>query len=154
MIASDSVRPQPDLNYRDTFILVAADCKAVTGVVPPPKAKGKSVAEIQYALLAARPYGYTQEEILFESHIQRSGIGTDEIDGRRRELWDTFFSKPMACLRASPLPKTYGWGIHFDGAGRAALYACDSAEYRHFAMGRDGGPKLLNAMRNKRALKP
>jgi len=31
-------------------------------------------------------------------------------------------SKPHPCLRASMLPKRYGWGVHYDGNGRITLY--------------------------------
>lgn len=33
-------------------------------------------------------------------------------------------------LRASALPKKYGWGVHFDKNGNAALYGRESQEYR------------------------
>jgi Family of unknown function (DUF6157) len=40
-----------------------------------------------------------------------------------------FFSKGQACLRASPLVKQYGWGVHHDAKGRVALIAAESPEY-------------------------
>ena len=58
-----------------------------------------------------------------------------------------------ACLRASDLGKSYGWGIHADAAGRLALHPCGSAEYDELASGRasDGTPvKVVRAMRAKR----
>ena len=53
-------------------------------------------------------------------------------------------------MRASPLPKKYGWGVHHDRAGRIALYGVESEEYRRFASGA-GGVKVVMALRSKRA---
>nr|WP_281349931.1 DUF6157 family protein [Paenibacillus tengchongensis] len=60
------------------------------------------------------------------------------------------FAKKHPCLRASMLPKRYGWGVHFNGEGRIALYAMESPEYDHYAAGGEPGVKLLDAMRSKR----
>ena len=54
-------------------------------------------------------------------------------------------------MRASPLPKRYGWGVHYDHEGRIAIHAVESATYEHLVHGGEGGPKLLKAMRSKRA---
>jgi Family of unknown function (DUF6157) len=61
------------------------------------------------------------------------------------------FAKPQACMRTSPLPKRYGWGVHYDGCGRLALYAMESEEYQHFAEGKSSGVKVVTALRSKRA---
>jgi hypothetical protein len=59
-----------------------------------------------------------------------------------------FFSKGQACLRSSSLTKTYGWGIHLNNEGMAAIYSADSEEYKKYSEYK----KLnhLKAMRNKR----
>jgi len=142
-----------DLESKDTFILVAPDCKADEGTPPKPRRGKPTVAEIQFEMLSQHPYRYTQPEVLFESHVRRRGLAEAEIKRRRQELWDEFFSKSQACLRASPLPKTYGWGIHFNGEGKAALVARESKQYAQFAKPKKGGPALFFAMRNKRATK-
>ena len=139
------------MNYSDTLILVATDCKAGTAIVPPSRAGAKTVAELQYEMMSSAPYRHTQEDILFEVHLRRADLSDADRKRRRDELREAFFQKPQACLRASPLPKTYGWGIHFDGEGRAALVARESAQYARMADGGRGGPKLLAAMRSKRA---
>ena len=41
-----------------------------------------------------------------------------------------FFARPQACLRGSPLPKTYGWRLLFDDDGRVALCAVESPVYQ------------------------
>jgi hypothetical protein len=51
-------------------------------------------------------------------------------------------------MRASPLTKQYGWGAHYDEAGRIALYAVQSEEYRRFS--RDTTVRKFSAMRSKR----
>ncbi|WP_255596522.1 DUF6157 family protein [Paenibacillus sp. S150] len=48
------------------------------------------------------------------------------------------------------LPKKYGWGVHYNGEGKIALYGKDSPGYAHFTSGGDSGVKQLNAMRNKK----
>ncbi len=95
-------------------------------------------------MLYDTPYKYTQEDILFLVHALRADIPTSEYP----EAHKAFYAKPQACLRACPLAKTYGWGIHFDEAGKAAIYAVESEEYQRFAK----DPKLqqLYAMRSKR----
>src|SRR5690606_39462496 len=72
-----------------------------------------------------------------------------EVERRRGELWASFFQKSRPCFRASPLPKTHGWGIHFDHQGRAALYAVESNEYQEFVSGQRGDVKLLFAVDRK-----
>lgn len=137
------------MNYIDTFISVAPDTTAKTGTVPPARDAAKSIARLEFELISARPHAYTQEEVQFAVHLQRRGIRADELATRRTELWSEFFSKPMACMRCSPLPKSYGWGLHFDGAGRVALVAMDSAEYRRLS--RDARITQVSALRSKRA---
>jgi hypothetical protein len=53
-------------------------------------------------------------------------------------------------MRASALPKKYGWGAHYDGQGRIALYAMESEAYRQFADGQVSGVKVVAALRSKR----
>ena len=143
--------PAQDLTCCDTLILVAPDCGAENATVPPPRGDAPTVATIQYEMLSVHPYQFTQPEILFESFVKRSGLSTAEIKRQRSELWEQFFSKSQACLRASPLPKTYGWGIHFNSEGKGALVARESAEYRRLADPARGKVKQVAAMRNKRA---
>ncbi len=76
----------------------------------------------------------------------------EERISRKDEIWGALFSKSHPCLRASMLPKRYGWGVHFNAEGKIALYAKESPEYDHFTSHEDAGVKLLNAMRSKRSL--
>ena len=132
-------------NYHQTFISVAEDCRAVAGEVPPRKDGPPTVASLQHELLSAAPYTMTSDDLLFEVFARRNAVP----DAERAEARATFFSRSQACLRASPLAKTYGWGIHHDADGRVAIYAMESPEYR--ALQVDAAVKQLRAVRSRRA---
>jgi hypothetical protein len=136
------------LNYLDTFIQVAADSPVTGGVVPAMRDTKKPAHLIQYELISRNPYSYTQEDILWETYIRHRDVpGNEATSDQRRE----FLRKSQPCLRASALPKKYGWGFHFDLEGKVALYAMESEEYRRFIEPAGDGPELLPAMRSKRA---
>lgn len=137
-------------NYYNTFITVAPDCPATKGTVPPDKKSGKSKAGIEFELISSHPYEYTQEDILYEVHIRQKGIPQEELEERGTQMRDEFFQKPTACMRASMLPKKFGWGLHFDTEGKVALVPMESDLYREFAGGEREGVKVLAAMRNAR----
>jgi Family of unknown function (DUF6157) len=121
------------VNYIDTFIAVAPDTRATPGTVPPERGGGRSVAALEYELISAQPYTLTQEDVQFAVYVQRQGIPAARLAAERAGLWDAFFSQPMACMRSSPLPKSYGWGLHFDGEGRVALVAMESPDYERLS---------------------
>jgi hypothetical protein len=137
------------VNYVNTFIAVAPDTAAKAGTVPPGRSDKKSIAQLEYELISGKPYTLTQEEVQFSVHVQRQGISAAELKARRTKLWSEFFSKPMACMRASPLPKSYGWGLHFDAEGKVALVAIESPKYRRLL--KNSATRQLSAMRSKRA---
>lgn len=125
-------------NYRSTFITAAADCPAEVGEAP-----AGGMAGLQYEVLAQAPaYSMTSDDLLFETERRRKNLqGTAEQRA-------AFFAKPQPCLRASPLPKRYGWGIHHDENGRVALVARGGEEYRRLSSSPE--VKVVPAMRNKR----
>ena len=129
-------------DYFSTFITASPDSKAEQGVPP---AKPETIAGWQYALLSQHPYSRTSDELLFEIHCRRSGI-----DGAAKaaEL-DAFLTRSKACLRASPLVKQHGWGLHFDEDGKVALYGLETPEYRTLTQG--DGVKVIPGMRSSRA---
>ncbi len=135
------------MGYTNTFIAVAEDCRAATGEVPPDRGGAPTVAGIQYAMLTADPGRWTQEDVLIAS---APGIrGRTDVDaGELERLRAEYFAQPRACLRASPLPKTFGWGLHYDEAGRITLHAVDSDSYARLS--RDPGLTQLRAMRSRR----
>lgn len=137
-------------NYYDTFIKVSADCPADCGLVPPDKKSGKSKPGIEFELVASHPYSYTQEDLLYETHIRHKGVSAEQLQASGTQMRDEFFQKPMPCLRASMLPKKYGWGIHFNSEGKLALVPVESADYKRFVEGDNGSVKVVAAMRNSK----
>lgn len=96
-------------NYYNTFIRIAPDSKAKSAEVPPLK-EPRSAARRAYDMLADSPYQYTSDDVLYEVSARPRGISRE-----------AFFSKGQACFRASPLTKRYGFGLHYDAAGRMAV---------------------------------
>jgi hypothetical protein len=121
-------------NYRDTLITVSTDCPVSEGTIPE---KPGTIATVQHALLG-QPYAMTSDDLLYETHRARGG------DKSREE----FFARPQACLRASPLVKQYGWGVHHDGEGRIALLDPQSDAYRRLLD--DDAVRKTPGMRSKR----
>jgi len=130
-------------NYFDTFIEVAEDTKAGCGTKPPAKDK-KTVAEMQYELLANNPYKFTSDDILFQVFAERNDLTKAEYKQAREQ----FFSKGQACLRCSPLTKTYGYGIHADSNGKAAIYGMETDEYQKYLA--DTNTKKVKAMKSSK----
>ena len=130
-------------NYFDTLIEVAEDTKATTGIRPPSKAK-PTVAQMQYDLIANHPYQFTSDDVLFQVYADRNDVLEAEYAQARAQ----FFSKGQACLRASPLTKTYGFGVHCDGEGKVALCGMETAAYQKFSA--DPAIKKVKAMKSSR----
>jgi len=132
-----------DNNNYNMFVEVAEDCPVTIAQIPKAKAGAKTVPLLQYEMIAAQPYIYTQEDVLFEVHATRNDI-PDELKAAAREK---FFSKGQPCLRTSSLGKRYGWGIHHNAEGKIALYGMDTAEYQ--ALKEDSNIKHVKAMRSR-----
>ena len=130
-------------NYFDTFIEVAEDTKADCGTIPSEKEK-KTVAEMQYELIAKNPYKFSSDDIFFQVFADRNDLTKAEYEKAREH----FFSKGQPCFRASPLTKTYGFGIHSDKNGKVALFGMESNEYRKFLA--DKSIKKIKAMKSSR----
>ncbi|MBX2923187.1 MAG: hypothetical protein KF746_13390 [Chitinophagaceae bacterium] len=128
-------------NYFDTFIEVAEDTKVDCGIKPPTKDK-KTVAELQYELIAKNPYQYTSDDIFFQVFADRNDLTKAE----HKQAREQFFSKGQPCFRASPLTKTYGFGIHSNSEGKIALYGMETKEYQKFLA--DTKIKKVKAMKS------
>jgi len=135
------------VSYTNTFIAVAEDCRATTGEVPTERSGTPTVASAQYAMLAGAPGRWTQEDVVLASSAGVRGRDIDEAE--RERLREEYFVQPRACLRASPLPKTLGWGLHYDAEGRITLHAVGSPEYAKWCS--DPSVTQLRAMRSSRA---
>jgi hypothetical protein len=130
-------------NYFDTFIEVAEDTKTDCGIKPPSK-ENKTVAEMQYELLSKNPYKFTSDDIFFQVYADRNDLTEAEYAQAREQ----FFSKGQPCFRASPLTKTYGFGIHSDSDGKIALFGMESDEYQKFLT--DKNIKKVKAMKSSK----
>lgn len=134
--------------YTSTFIAVAEDCRARTGELPAVRAGAPTVAAVQHAMLAAEPGRWTQEDVQLASAPGvrgRDDLTPEDLERLRAE----YFAEPRACLRASPLPKTLGWGLHYDAEGRITLHAVDAPSYTRLSS--DPTLTQLRAMRSQRA---
>lgn len=139
----------PQQFYHDTFIRVAPDSTATTGSVPPMRGGAPTVPLIEYELLSQQPYQLTQHDLIFETYIRRKGISEKEVKTCRDAIWKELFQKSHPCMRASLLPKKYGWGVHYDARGRIALHAVDSPAYAEFT-GSESKAAVVFAMRQSR----
>ncbi|MBF0292409.1 MAG: hypothetical protein HQK86_09665 [Nitrospinae bacterium] len=133
-----------DNNYYPTFIEVAADCPVKSSEVPKQRGEEKTIPVLQYEMIANNPYKYTQEDVLFEVFATRNNIPKENRADERKK----YFSKGQPCLRCSALGKRYGWGIHFNEKGMAAIYGVETAAYRNYA--KDKKLKHVKAMSSKR----
>ncbi|MCC6601417.1 MAG: hypothetical protein IT223_12205 [Crocinitomicaceae bacterium] len=131
-------------NYIDTFIEVAEDTKVSCGTKPTSKVNRKTIAEMQYEMLVNNPYEYTSDDILFQVFADRNDLTKAEYKQAREQ----FFSKGQPCFRASPLTKTYGFGIHADSNGKVAIFGMETELYEKL----QNDPKLskTKAMRTSK----
>jgi hypothetical protein len=136
------------MHITNTFVVSADDCPASRGVVPMRKGGRSTVAALEYDLLSAHPYRHTLEDLIFEVHLARNQVSEDERKARGAEIRAELFTRSHACMRASPLTKSYGWGAHYDANGRLAIYPRDSAEYARLS--KAGDLDVVKAMRNRR----
>ena len=130
-------------NYYNTFIEIAEDCPLQASELPPQKGEAKTIANIQFEMIAENPYQFTSDEVIFRGFALKN-----ELTSNLEQEKALFFAKGQACLRASPLTKRYGWGVHHDEAGKVALYPMESEEYQRFVQ--DPQVKKVKAMRSKR----
>lgn len=99
---------------------------------------------MQYEIMSKYPYKFTSDDVLFQIYADRHDLAKSEYKNAR----DQFFSKGQACLRTSPLAKTYGFGIHCDSEGRVALYGMETEKFQ--SLQSDRKIKKVKAMRSSR----
>lgn len=128
-------------NYFDTFIEVAEDTKVSCGTKPTSKDK-KTIAEMQYEMLVNNPYKFTSDDLFFQVFAERNDLTKAEY----KQAKEQFFSKGQPCFRASPLTKTYGFGVHSDNNGKVAIYGMETEQYQIFL--NDTKIKKVKAMRS------
>lgn len=135
-----------ETNYYTTLIQLADDCPARSSEVPEPRGGKQTVASMQYEMLVRHPFEHTQPELLFDIWHRRTH--PDAPPEERGRLHSQFWAKPQACLRSSPLPKRYGFGLLFDTKGRVKLCPAESDEY--LAVSDDAAVKKVKALRSSR----
>jgi hypothetical protein len=131
-------------NYFNTFIQIAEDCPVTQAEVPPLKGADKTITNLQFEMIIDNPYKYTSDDVIFHAYAVKNKITGKTAQAEARAA---FFSKGQACLRASPLTKRYGWGVHHNAEGKVAVYAVDSAEYKK--MVKDKLLKQVKGMKSK-----
>ncbi|MFD0715329.1 DUF6157 family protein [Paenibacillus sp. GCM10027626] len=132
------------MNYYNTFILVSEDCPVEESKAPELNGKKKTVAAYEYEMLKEKPAHYTQDELQFEVHMRHKEIAESDRD----EELSKFLAKSRACMRASALPKRYGYGIYFDQEGKAELVPVESDKYKQMQTRKD--LQIVKGMRSKR----
>lgn len=130
-------------NYTDTFIEAAEDCPVSKAQIPPKK-EVKTLAGYQYEKIIKNPYVFSSDDIIFEWFA----IKNDVTETEKQEEREKFFSKGQACLRASPLAKRYGFGLHHNSEGKVAIFPVESEEYQKFL--ENSSVVKVKAMRSKR----
>ena len=98
-----------NVDYTSTFITVAPDTSAVSGVEP----SGPTIAAATFSLIASTPYALRSSDVIFRVWASRHEVSPDSA-----AAWTSFYATQRACLRSSDLGKRYGWGIHADADGR------------------------------------
>ena len=131
-------------NYYNTFIEIAADSPFTNGEIPPQKAAKKTAANIQFELISKNPYQFTSDEVLFQVFAAKNDLTSSEFETAKNQ----FFSKGQPCLRASPLTKRYGWGVHYNKEGKIAIFGAETEAYEKFAT--DKNLKNLKAMKSSK----
>lgn len=132
-------------NYINTFIEVAEDCPARLAEIPPHKVGKETIANIQFKMIAENPYKYTSDDVIFQVFANKNAIkGKSQLEMER----EIFFSRGQACLRASPLTKRYGWGVHANAKGKVAIYPVESYQYKKLQ--KDKELVHVKAMRSKK----
>ena len=132
-------------HYRNTLIEVAEDCPATAAEVPRIRNGKKTRPVLEYEMVVNHPYEYTADDIAFETYALLHDIPQSSWPEKRPE----FLRKSHPRLRVSALAKHYGWGIHVNGDGKAALIAVESPEYTRLV--NDPGTTKVKAFRSKRA---
>jgi hypothetical protein len=131
------------------IVLVAEDCPAPAATTPTPGRAGPSVAQVQYELLVAEPFRWTEDDVLFESWWRRQDAAASASAAEKERARAEYLARPRPCLRASPLPTRFGWGLVFDDRDRVALCPVESPEYRAWAVG-EGGVEVQKSFRRSR----
>lgn len=101
--------------HREELIEVAEDYEGQYAQEPP-NGTSKTIARIEYELLIAHPYKFTERELFHEVHVVQRNKPHLKIDSYNIKR----------CL----LVQSFGWGIHRNREGKLALVVPDSDQYK------------------------
>jgi hypothetical protein len=136
------------MSYSNVFIKVSEDCPACRSETPVARRDTVPAHVIQYELLTRHPYRFGHEDLVYEVYVRQKGIPREVLATDAAKVREELFSKGHPCLRASALTKRYGFGAHYNEAGKIALYPVESPEYGQFMQ--NEAVRKLPAMRNKK----
>jgi hypothetical protein len=131
------------------IVLVAEDSPTRLAMPPSGGRSGPTVAQVQYEMLTAEPFRWTEDDVLFESWWRRQDAAGTASHAEKERARAEYLARPRPCLRASPLPQRYGWGLVFDDHERVALCPVESQEYQSLAAG-EGGVEVQKSFRRTR----
>lgn len=131
-------------NFVNTFIEVSEDCPVTKAKIPEERNGKKTIASLEYEMIKQHPYQFTSDDVLFQVYVQRNNVAHKQL----KEEKEKFFSKGQACFRASPLTKSYGWGVHSNEDAKIALYGIETKDYAAFLQ--DKTVQKVRAMRNRK----
>ena len=118
------------MSYTDTLIKVAEDCPVSKSEIPVAKRSSLPAHVIQFELLTQNPYTFDHEGLTYEVYIRQKEIPADVLQTSAEKIKEELFSKGHPCMRASALTKRYGWGAHYNEAGKIAIYPQESEDYK------------------------
>ncbi|MBK0401647.1 hypothetical protein I5M27_01540 [Adhaeribacter sp. BT258] len=137
------------MSYKNAFVKVSEDCPVTVAEIPVAKNGKRPAHFIQYEILTRNPYRFGHEELIWEVYVQQKEIPKEVLETEGEEIKAQLFSKGHPCMRASALVKRYGFGAHYDEAGKIAVYPLGSSEYQQLLA--QENVKVLPGMRSKKA---
>lgn len=99
----------------------------------PPNGNTKTIPRIEYELLIASPYNFTERELFYEVHVVHRNRPHLKIDTYN--------------IKRSLLVQSFGWGLHRNSEGKLALVALESDRYKEL----QGSIKRSKSYRKSRA---
>jgi Family of unknown function (DUF6157)/T5orf172 domain len=82
----------------------------------PPNGTSKTISRIEYELLIANPYKFTERELFYKVHVVHRNRPDLKIDSYN--------------IKRSLLVQSFGWGLHRNNEGKLALVAIESDRYK------------------------
>lgn len=95
-------------------------------------------------MVVNNPYKFTSDDVFFQVFADRYAL----VESEYAEARTQFFSKGQPCFRASPLTKSYGFGVHADSQGKVALVGMETPLYK--SLQNDASVKKVRAMRKSK----